>query len=87
MFDSLSTSACIPQAPVHTTEIPKEILHKKMITMPKGNLSNGPIALTLSCKRTLHRKVVALEMPTIPGSDDRLCSWELSGTRNKRAFE
>ena len=55
---------------VHTKEIPKEILHNEMIMMPEGKLSNGRLlALTLYSKRSLHRKVVALEMPAVPGSD------------------
>ena len=53
---------------VHTKET--EILHNEMIMMPEDNPTNvQPLALTLSSKHTLHREVVALEMPTIPSSD------------------
>ena len=53
---------------VHTKET--EILHNEMIMMPEGNSSNGqPLALALSSKCSLQRKVVTLEVPTIPESD------------------
>ena len=53
---------------VHTKEL--GTLHNEMIMLPEDNLSNGPLfALTLSSKHTLHREVVALEMPTVPESD------------------
>ena len=43
---------------VHTKET--ETLHNEMIMAPERNLSNGePLALTLSIKSTLNRKIVA----------------------------
>ena len=46
-----------------------EILHNEMAMLQESDLSNGQLlALTLSSKYSLHRRVIALEMPTIPSS-------------------
>ena len=47
-----------------------KILHNETTMLLEGKVGNGwLLALTLSSKSSLHRKVVALEMPTIPSSD------------------
>ena len=47
-----------------------EILHNETTMLPEGNISNGRLRdLSLSSKSSLHRKVAALKMPTVPTSD------------------